>query len=220
MTSTPRAVFITQPTYLPWIGIFKAVDLADEYVFYDDVQYERKSWQNRNRIRNVNGGELILTVPVKHQHQDTLICDIELSKPDFWQLHLKQIQLNYASEPYTKEVVDLLEYVYRRTPPMLSLLNQALIVSISSHLGLKTNWSQSSNYAIDGDRDTRPAKFARYLEATDYWTQIGTKPYFNEPAFEGINVHWLDVTPPNQLSIVDYLCRLGPTATKDLIQHL
>lgn len=214
-------VFATQPTYLPWIGIFHAIEWADEYIFWDDVQYERKSWQNHNVIRNNQGGEIQLTVPIKKAPQKTPITEIQLENKSFYKKHLKTISLNYARAPYTRHAVAYLETMFKMAVKdgTLYSLNETLIQGITKYLGLRTHFTRSVNYGIEGDRDTRPIAFAKHLGATDYLTQEGTRPYFNQPAFDeaSIKVHWLNIKPPNHFSIVDYMCRLTPEEIRNLL---
>jgi len=216
--------FFTQPTYLPWIGIFVAINWTDEYVFWDDVQYERKSWQNHNIIRNKNGGDLMLTVPIKKVPQQTPICDIQLEDKQFYRKHLKQIAINYGGEPFTNHVVGWLKTIYRIAVQDGTLygLNETLTQALAQFIGLKTHFTRSANYGIGGSREERPIAFAKYLGATDYLTQEGTRPYFNQEAFDkaNIKVHWLSISPPNRYSIVDYLCRLGEEKTHEIITQL
>lgn len=217
-------VFITQPTYLPWIGIFCAINWTDEYIFYDDCQYERKSWQNHNVIRNKNGGNLMLSVPVVKAPQQTAIDKIQLADKQFYRIHLKQIEINYGGEPYTNHVTAWLRTIYRVAVKDGTLygLTETLTQALARFLGLKTHFTRSATYNIHGDRDSRPIAFAKHLGATDYLTQEGTRPYFNQKAFDeaGIRVHWLHLSPPNHYSIVDYLCRLGEEQTRRLIETL
>jgi len=214
-------LFITQPTYLPWLGIFKAIDLVDQFVFYNDVQYERKSWQNRNKIYNdTTGTELLITVPVKKQARETLIKDISISDPLFFERHLYLIKTNYRREPFVDEVVERLRDSYMQWHTKLANLNISLIQNLSDYLGIKTKFSRSSEYFIEGDKYTRPVKFAQFLGATEYLTQMGTAEYITQENFGDIKLLWLSVAPRNHLSIVDYLCRFGPNKTREIIHGL
>ena len=226
--------FITQPTYLPWIGIFKAIDYCDHFVFYDDVQYERKSWQNRNRIINQSVGSPIdLAVPVKKAPQKTLIYKIEIANPLFYQDHLKKIKVNYPQNDFRSEVLDVLESVYAQRYQHLSQLTTELTRVLAGYIGLTSNFSYSRDSSIVGDKHTRPLLFARSLGTTEYLTQAGTKEYTNIAAFAamGITVTFLDFMHPEYrqsthrpfvpyLSVVDMLINIGPVATKKLIQEI
>ena len=88
-------ISIFQPTYLPWIGIFKAIAWADKFVFLDDVQFENHSWQSRNKIKSANG-EIILTVPVIRNFPQN-INEVKINYGKDWvKNHLKSIQQNYS----------------------------------------------------------------------------------------------------------------------------
>jgi len=89
-----------QPTFLPWVGYFDLIDQADEFIFLDSVQFEKQSWQQRNRILGHSGLEWI-TVPVFSKgrlHQK--ICDVEIKTADFPTKQLRMISHHYAKAPY------------------------------------------------------------------------------------------------------------------------
>lgn len=227
-------IFITQPTYLPWLGIFKAIDYCDLFVFYDDVQYERKSWQNRNRIINRStGAPLDLIVPVKKVPQKTLIYEIKIANPLFYEDQLKKIRVNYPQNDFREEVMSILANVYEKEYHYLSQLTTELTKVLAKYIGVEANFSYSKDSPkIVGDKRTRPLLFAKSLNTTEYLTQAGTREYTNITAFaaSGITVTFLDFKHPEYrqaghtftpyLSIVDALINLGPSETKKMIQNI
>src|SRR5216684_6490113 len=93
-------VAISQPTYLPWLGYFDLMDQVDVFVLLDDVQFEKQSWQQRNRIKTPVGLQW-LTVPVIFKGRfGQLIKDVEIRDPDFWRNHFRAIELNYRRSPF------------------------------------------------------------------------------------------------------------------------
>src|SRR5262249_54185258 len=99
----PRAVAVMQPTYLPYLGYFDLIAQADVFVLLDDVQFERKSWQQKNRIAGP-GGETMLSVPVRKQPLQTLIRDIEIDDDKPWRAeHLAAIETAYRGRPHYDE---------------------------------------------------------------------------------------------------------------------
>ena len=93
-------VAISQPTYLPWIGYFDLIDQVDRFVFLDTVQFEKRSWQQRNRIRTAEG-LLFLTVPVIVKGRfEQKIKDVEIESPFFVRKHLRTIESNYRRAPF------------------------------------------------------------------------------------------------------------------------
>src|SRR5271155_2267040 len=93
-------VAITQPTYLPWLGYFDLIDQVDAFVLLDSVQFEKQSWQQRNRIKTPNGLQW-LTAPVRTKGRSAqLIKDVEIAETDFYIKHLNLIQTNYRNAPF------------------------------------------------------------------------------------------------------------------------
>ena len=91
-----------QPTYLPWLGLFHKIALADKFCFFDDVQYQPKDWNNRNKIKFSNGKENWLSVPVKRtNYLEKSYLDIEINNEVKWQKkHFKSIVSNYSKSEY------------------------------------------------------------------------------------------------------------------------
>lgn len=225
--------FITQPTYLPWIGIFKAIQYSDIFVFYDDVQFERKSWQNRNKIFNKSAGkEMYITVPVKNSSQKTQINKIEIQDKNFFLDHIKKIENNYKKTKFRDDLIKVVEVVYKKNFSKLADLNIELIKGLSEFLGIRKKFILSSDLCINGDKYIRPFLIAKRLKTTEYLTQVGTKDYLDESNFvrHGIKVKYLDFKHPvyNQfnkdfvpyLSIVDVLSNIGPQKTARLIKEI
>src|SRR5690242_14000816 len=93
-------IAISQPTYLPWLGYFDLIDQVDLFVFLDNVQFEKQSWQQRNRIKTPTGLQW-LTVPVAFRGKfGQLIKEVEIRDPEFCKNHLRAIELNYRRTPF------------------------------------------------------------------------------------------------------------------------
>ena len=116
-----------QPVYLPWLGLFHKIALADTFVFFDQVQYLPKDWMNRNKIKTTSG-EIFLTVPVFTKgHREKKTSEIEINNNENWQnKHLKTIKLNYSKTPYYEEYIPFFEEVYSKKWVKLSQLNHIL----------------------------------------------------------------------------------------------
>ncbi len=93
-------VAIAQPTYLPWLGYFDLLDQVDKFVLLDTVQFEKQSWQQRNRIKTPTG-LMWLTVPVVFRGRlGQRIVDVEIREPEFCRDHLRAVELNYRRAPF------------------------------------------------------------------------------------------------------------------------
>src|SRR5215470_11267271 len=133
------AIAIMQPTYLPWIGYFGLMDRVDTFVYLDSVQFSRRSWQQRNRIRSPQG-EVMLTIPVaKKGLRDQKISEVEIIYgPDFPRRHVDILSMNYRRaahfEAYAPALFGLLGSDHRR----LADLTVALSDWLAQVLGINT----------------------------------------------------------------------------------
>ena len=106
-------VSIHQPEYLPWLGFFKKMMNSELFVFLDDVQFRKKGWQNRNRIRT-NKGTTLLSVPV-HAHLYSNINKIVIDNNKNWSSkHKKSILYNYTPAPYFEEFKNSIEVLFEK----------------------------------------------------------------------------------------------------------
>src|SRR5262249_32638677 len=127
---------IMQPTYLPYLGYFHLIAASDVFVFLDDVQFARRSWQQRNRIFGA-AGEVMLSVPVQKTDRDAAISEIELSDAEPWrEKHLGSVRHAYAKRPFFAEGMAFLEAEFARPATKLADLNCGLIEAAAARLGL------------------------------------------------------------------------------------
>ena len=128
-------VAIMQPTYLPWLGYFDLINRSDIFVFLDSVQFDKRSWQQRNRIKTLNG-ELMLTVPVITKGKfDQKICDVMVDiSQRFEKKHFNSIHSNYKKSKYFEIYIQELEEIYSIKINKLADLNIRLIKWLSSKL--------------------------------------------------------------------------------------
>ena len=137
-------VAIMQPYFFPYIGYFQLIDSADIFVFYDDVNYIKRGWINRNRLL-VNGKEKFFTIELSKQSQNKLINETEIlaDTKSFDEL-LKMIRLNYNRAPNFKATYSLIEYILRRPYKSISELAISSVTSISDYLSIDTEFKISS----------------------------------------------------------------------------
>lgn len=146
-----RAV-VLQPTYLPWMGYFELIDATDVYVVFDHVQFVKKGWQQRNRIKTPNG-VIWLTIPVKKAPRGTRICDIEISweRENPLEKHWETIAFGYGKAPYFNKYKFLFEEIYSKRYTLLRDLNVELIKTICNILGIKTKILFSSELNLSDE---------------------------------------------------------------------
>lgn len=172
-------VAICQPTYLPWLGYFDLIDQVDKFVLLDTVQFEKQSWQQRNRIKTPTGLQW-LTVPVVFRGKlGQKICDVEIRETDFGRTHLRSIELNYARSPFFAdlfpEVSAILSTIEQGTH--LADLNWRLLELFVGLLGIRTPLIRSSSLEETGKRTQLLANLCRKLGADEYMSPIGSAEY-------------------------------------------
>ncbi len=220
-----KRVAVVQSNYIPWKGYFDLIASVDEFVFYDEVQYTKNDWRNRNRIKTPQGAQW-LTIPV-HGSMQQAVRDIEVSAAGWGRLHWKSLAANYARAPFFDAVATWLQPLYcEREWPHLSEVNHALVSAICGYLRIRTRLSDSSHYTLEGDRNQRLVSLCTQAGAAVYVSGPNARAYLDEMAFAraGVEVAWFDYAgyphyPQlwggpfiHELSILDLLFNCGPQA--------
>lgn len=188
-----KKVAILQSNYIPWKGYFDMIAAADELILYDDVQFTKNDWRNRNRIRTPQGVQW-LTVPVG-QDITRRIRDVELPNNKWQAKHWKTLESNYRRSPYFKEVAAVFEPLYmQRQHTHLSALNRELIETVCAYLEITTMISNSWDYQFIEGRSERLADLCTQAGATEYISGPAAKDYIEESVFaeRGISLMWFD----------------------------
>ena len=161
-------ISIHQPEYLPWLGFFKKIIDSDIFVIYDDVQFEKKDWQNRNIICGKNGSTL-LSVPVK-SHLESKINDIVIDNDKNWmKKHLKSILFTYSSSPFFEEMNNLINNLYQNQFDKLVDLNIEIIIQLMKKFSIKTKIIRSSELNLSEDSN-KIFNICKKLNAKKYIT--------------------------------------------------
>jgi hypothetical protein len=170
---------ISQPTFLPWLGWFDIFDQADEMVLLDTVQFEKRSWQQRNRIRS-SEGLLMISVPVLTKGRSTQsVREVRLADPSFGDKLLRTLRTNYAKAPHFAPVFD---EVATAVPGLmeegrLSALNEGIISIIARWLGITTPLRRASELSASGTRGEYLANLCQEVGATEYLSTMGAREY-------------------------------------------
>ncbi len=230
-----KTVVISQPTYLPWPGYFRLIKEADVFVFLDTVQFERQSWQSRNRIKTPTNWKW-LTVPVKHESLFQPIKDVKIDNDKPWQKnHWNSLDSAYRKAPYFRLYAPLFKSVFEKDWQNLSELNISVIRELSSQLNLAPVFLKSSELNITGTRTERLINICRKLDANRYVSSIGAAEYIKQDGgkqlfeAEGIELTFLEYKQPVYpqlfgeyipgLSFVDLLFNCGPTSSEVLFDQ-
>lgn len=171
-----------QPTYLPWIGYFNLISQADYFVCLDNVQFEKQSWQQRNRILTKKGFEWV-TVPVLIKGRfGQLIKDVEISPVKFAEKHIKQIKQNYSRAQYFDDYADEFFDCLIENSKNFSLcdLNISLIKWFCSKLTLPINFLRASELKSIGKRSELLVNILKELGADHYLSPFGSFDYIKE----------------------------------------
>jgi hypothetical protein len=190
-----KKVAIVQSNYIPWKGYFDLIAAVDEFILYDDMQYTRRDWRNRNQIKTAQGMQW-LTIPVKvkgNYHQT--IRETEIAGSQWTQHHWKTLVQNYRTAPCFSEIADWLEPLYLADPPThLSQLNRRLIEAVCVYMGIKTKISNSWDYPLKGGKTERLADLCVSAEGDEYISGPAAKEYIEEAVFSerDIKLTWFD----------------------------
>lgn len=222
-------VVILQPSYIPWRGVFDQIQRADLFIFYDDVQYDKRSWRNRNQIKTPYGKQW-LTIPVHSrgaQTQSIPINQIRIAWESPWsEAHLKAIQHSYSKAPHFHRYQDLLETFYQRRDELLADFTIEFTMVLARELGnTHTRFLRSSEIeGITGQKTDRLIQILQAVGATHYISGPSGHDYIENEKFEqaGITLEYVQYNYPEypqlyppfdpQVSVLDLLFMTGSEA--------
>ncbi len=209
-----KTLAVLQPGYLPWLGFFDQLLKADIFVLYDDVQFDKSGWRNRNRIKSPSGPHW-LTVPVRVSHLGQSILEVEIDNRLPWaRKHLGTISQFYKRAPYFQQYFSTLEELLHRKWELIVDLDIALIEQFRIWLNLTTTIVRSSELNVPGDRSTRLLNLCSLFKANQYISGDAARSYLDVDLFEqhGVQVQWQQyvhpIYPQGEGEFVPYLSTL------------
>lgn len=217
-------VGILQPGYLPWLGFFEQIYRSDVFVIYDDVQYDKQGWRNRNRIKTA-GGAVWLTVPVTVKFNDHPLIDVVKidNKHNWRKKHLLSIKQNYSNAPFYEKYVDIFEEAYSSAWEYLVDIDIFFIIRLAAFLGIDTKKIiRSSVLKVEGNTMERLVRICREVGADVFYEGSAGKNYIDEDYFmkSGIKIEYQEYSHPvyeqrygefiPYLSVIDLLFNHGP----------
>lgn len=225
---------ILQPSYIPWRGHFDQINKADLFIFYDDVQYDKHGWRNRNRIKNRQGGQW-LTIPVHSKGvviEDIPIHQIEIAWEQPWnERHWRAIQQNYNKAPYFKLYAPWLEEVYQRKPARLADFTIPLMIEIAQKLGIcQTRFLRSSELQAGGSKTDRLISILTQVGVDHYISGPSASSYIENEKFQaaGIKLEYMEYNYPEypqlfppydpSVTVLDLMFMVGPEAPHYIFQ--
>lgn len=185
-------VTIHQPEHMPWLGFFHKINMADIYVVLDNVQYCRRYFQNRNKIRIKDGWQWV-TVPLKKENRDELLIkDAKILRGELkWkQKNIQSIYHNYCRSKYFKYFWGEFKSIYTENYVYLLDLNLALIRFFLEKLGIKKDILLASNLNISGKKGDLMFNICRALKADRYISGVSGKDYLD---FQKFNSNGIEI---------------------------
>jgi len=190
-----KKVAILQSNYIPWKGYFDLINMVDEFILYDDMQYTKRDWRNRNKIKTPQGLKwLSIPVEVKGKYFQK-INETKISDKNWAKNHWQQIKQNYSKTKYFKEYKDLFEDIYLNcNEDYLSRVNYKFIEAINNILGITTTIRWSSEFDLIEGQTEKLLGICKDCNADIYISGPAAKDYFDEELAkkENIKVEWMD----------------------------
>lgn len=215
-------VGIIQSSYFPWRGYFDFIDSVDLFIIYDDVQYSKNGWRNRNRLKTP-GGLRWITVPVRGRSSKQLIQDTPIDYREDWRRRHKGLfKEAYEHAPFFEEALSLLNGLNDAEDKTISELNIRLIKLVCAYLEITTPIKLSSEWMLEGAKTDRLLDLLRQVKAKTYLSGVSADEYLEKDKFRhaGIQLEYktYDYEPYPQLwgafegrvSILDLIANCGP----------
>lgn len=219
--SNIKRVGVIQSNYIPWRGYFDFIASVDLFVFYDDVQYTKQDWRNRNKVKTESALKWI-TVPVKYS-LGMRIDEIVIAEgvTPWREVHRNLLESSFSTSPYSRDAMSIWTDAVNSNETMLSSLNIRLICSVCQYLGIKTPMVHSRDYHLEGRRSDRLIELLKKVKATHYLSGPSAKDYLEESKFQeaGIVLEYktYDYSPYSQpwgafegaVSVLDLIANTG-----------
>lgn len=224
-----KKVAIVQSNYIPWKGYFDLIAAADTFILYDDMQFTRRDWRNRNLIKTPQGLQW-LTVPVVTKGRYTQTIRETMLQPGDWaDKHWRALEVNYRRARHFEAVAEWLAPQFQHGFASLSELNRHFLRTIADYLGIETDITDSSRYTLIEGKSERLADLCAQAGGTVYISGPAARDYLNEAVFaeRGIAVEWFDYAGypeypqlwgpfEHGVTVLDLLFNCGPDAPRSM----
>ena len=228
-------ISIIQSCYIPWKGFFDLIGRCDEYVIFDRVQYVKRHWHNRNRIKTARGVQW-LTIPVVTKGRfDQPIDEVEIetagSGKDWAEKHWRALELAYRRAAFFESLAPEVQSWYERAAneTLLTNVNEIFLLGIVRQLGLTTRVTRDAAYPSSGIKTERLLGIARAAGADRYLSGPSAREYFDEAMFRsaGLVTEWMSYEGypeypqlhggfEHAVTVLDLLFNTGPEAPHHL----
>ena len=227
-----KKVAILQSNYIPWKGYFDIMNMVDEFIIYDSMQYTRRDWRNRNKIKTRDGLRwLSIPVSVKGKYYQK-INETMVSSHSWPNKHWASIIQTYGKAPYFNNYAHIFEQLYREAEKLafLSDINILFINAVNEILGIKTKLVYDTEYSVSGDKSERLLNLCKAAGAERYLSGPAAKDYLNPEIFvnAGIKISWMDYSGypeypqlfgkfEHGVTVLDLIFNSGENATKYML---
>ncbi|MEZ8825278.1 WbqC family protein [Vibrio amylolyticus] len=217
---------ISQSNYIPWKGYFDLIASVSTFVIYDDMQYTKNDWRNRNKIMTPNGSQW-LTIPVDTGGKfGQKISEVKINNRPWQKKHWKTISQNYSKSPFFNDYKSLFETLYLDSHyERLSDVNYSFIKVICEILGITTKLVWSNELILHGERNERLVNICKQLDSKVYVSAPAAKDYLQIDNFSqnNIEVEWFNYDGYKEyqqigsefchnVSVLDLIFNMGPDA--------
>lgn len=219
-----------QPNYWPYPGLIGKIMLSDCFVYVTKVQFEKKSWQKRNRIRTKEGWNYIQVPTITKGKFEQNICDVEIDNNTDWrEKTLKTIQLLYGKAPFYKEYADFLNDFYAKDWKMLSDMDIEIMNFVLKDLDCRTKIFYDRDYEFVGNKTPMLVDMCKKIGCDTYLSNLGSSAYVQISDFTdaGLNHQYIDYKGVEYrqqfagfepgLSVLDMLMNCGREKTKSIV---
>ncbi|MCI8669515.1 MAG: WbqC family protein [Lachnospiraceae bacterium] len=191
-----KKIAILQSNYIPWKGYFDMINMVDEFVLYDDMQYTKRDWRNRNKIKAIQGMQWI-SIPVATKGKFyQKICETEVISSDWVDEHWKTLQYNYARAKHFDEYSEIIKELYEqcREERYLSKINYIFLKNICKILDINTKITWSSEYNLIDGKTEKLVNICKQAGAECYLSGPAAKDYIDNELFikENIDLEYMD----------------------------
>jgi len=222
-----KKIAILQSNYIPWKGYFDLINMVDEFILYDEVQYTKNDWRNRNKIKTEQGVQW-LTIPVQQKKLAQTIEETRVQDKRWTKKHWMTLKQNYSKAPYFKDYKDIFEELYLHCEDeYLSQINYKFIIAINKILEIDTKIRWSSEFDLVEGQTEKLLGICKDCKADVYLSGPAAKDYFDEKLAkkDNIKIEWMDYSSYEEytqlhepfehgVSILDLIFNEGANASK------
>jgi hypothetical protein len=219
-----------QLNYLPYAGLLSKINSSDKFLYLSKVQFEKKSWQSRNRILSKNK-DFLLSVPVINKNVKQLIADVRINNKINWKKkHLKSIEINYSKTKYFNDYINFFRTFYEKDWIYLAEMNEYFLKYIIQELQIKTEILSDRDLNFKKKKNDFIIEICNHFKANEYLSNKGSEKYIDLELFKKnkINHYFVDYHDTDyrnqtnlsvtNLSVIDMLFHCGSKKTSKIIK--